>query len=120
MLRCGGVAEPGHDATQVQLHPLMLWAWRATTAMSIRCPVVAGSADVLELEDPRVVLIIGVLVGDQLHTTPRIRAHERGSWLLPDQRPVVRVADPEGLHLWLMSKTSMPLQRLMSACLHTI
>src|SRR5688572_24687818 len=36
-----GVPEACHEAAQVQLHPLMLRTRWTTTAMTIRCPVVA-------------------------------------------------------------------------------
>jgi hypothetical protein len=48
----------------------------------------------LKLEDPRIVLIVKVLVGDQLNIATRLRTDQRGTRPLPYKRPVIRVAYP--------------------------
>jgi hypothetical protein len=93
MFRRTGVPEAGRDAAEEQLHPLMLRTRRATTVM-IRIPMTARATDRLELEYPRVVLVIEILVGDQFHVTARLGTDQRWSWPLPDDRPVIRVAHP--------------------------
>ena len=117
VFRRTGVPEAGRDATEVQLHPLMLWA-RWTATVMIRVPVTTRTADRLELEYPRVVLVIEILVGDQFHVTARLGTDQRWSWPLPDDRPVIRVAHPQRCRSRLMSKPRMPLTLWMSACLH--
>jgi hypothetical protein len=78
----------------------------------------AGTPHGLELEDPRVVLITEVLVGNQLNVTTRLRTDQRRTWSLPYERPVVRVSYPERRCPRLISKPSMVLPLWMSACLH--
>jgi hypothetical protein len=60
----------------------------------VRVPMTAGVADRLEFEYPRIVLIIEVLIGNQFNVTTRLGANQRRPWLLPHERPVIRVADP--------------------------
>ena len=72
----------------------------------------------LELEDPWVVLVVEVLVGDQLDLAARLGTDQRGTWLLPDDCPVVRVAYPERRRPGLVAKLSVPLPLWMSTCLH--
>ncbi len=74
----------------------------------------------LELEDPRVVLITGVFVRNQLDITARLWAHQRRTRLLPDERPVLRVTYPERCCSRLMAKLGMALPRWMGACLHAL
>jgi hypothetical protein len=96
----------------------MFWAWWTTATVMIRVPVTAGATGRLELEDPRVVLVAGILVGDQLDVTARLRTDQGWPWPLPHQRPVVGVADPQRRRSRLVAQLSMPLQRLMAARLH--
>jgi hypothetical protein len=117
VFRRTGVPETGRDATQVQLHPVMLRTRRTTTVM-IRVPMTAGATDRLEFEDPRIVLIIEIFIGDQFNITARLRADQRGPGLLPDECPVVRIAHPQGRSSRLMSEPGMPLTLRVSAWLH--
>jgi hypothetical protein len=119
VFRRTGVPETGRDATQVQLHPVMLRTRRTTTVM-IRVPMTAGATDRLEFEDPRIVFIIEIFVGDQFNITARLRADQRRSGPLPDEGPVVRIAHPQGRRSGLMSKPGMPLTLRMSARLHAL
>jgi hypothetical protein len=119
VFRRTGVPETGRDATQVQLHPVMLRTRRTTTVM-IRVPMTAGATDRLEFEDPRIVLIIEIFIGDQFNITARLRADQRRSGPLPDEGPVVRIAHPQGRSSRLMAKPGMPLTLRMSARLHAL
>src|SRR3712207_6821244 len=95
MFGCSGVAEFRHKTAQVQLQPLMLRARRTTTTVRVGRPVIAGDTDRLELEDPGVVLVAGVLVRDQLNVTARLRTDEWRTGLVPDECPVTRITDPQ-------------------------
>src|SRR4051794_37401683 len=116
--RCG-VPKTRHDAAQVQLQPLMFWTWWTANVL-LRYPVVARSANRLELEYPRIVLIVQVLVRDQFDVATGLRADQGRPWLLPDKCPILRVADPEGLRSWPMPKPGMVFPLRMSTCLHPI
>ena len=72
----------------------------------------------LELEDPRVVLVVGVLVGDQLDITARLRTDQGRPWPLPDERPVVRITHPQWRRSRLVAQLGMPLPLGMTAGLH--
>src|SRR4051812_1878639 len=87
---------------------------RRPTTMSIRGPVITRNSGRLELEGPRVVLVMKILVGDQLDVATWLGAHEGRSRLLPDQRPVIRIANPERCGFRLVTKLGMPLQPLMT------
>jgi hypothetical protein len=95
------------------------WTRRPTTRL-FGYPVVTRNADRLELEDPRVVLVGRVLVGNQLDITTRLRTDQRGTGPLSHERPVVRVADPEGCCSRLVSKPSVTLPQWMRARLHAL
>src|SRR4051794_25969614 len=72
VFRRRSVSEAGRQATQIQLHPLVLGTWW-TAAGCIGCPASTGNTEMLELEDPGVVLIMEILVGDEFDVAAWLR-----------------------------------------------
>jgi len=91
--------------------------WTAA-AVRVGDPVIAGGPVVLELEDPRVVLVMKILVGDQLDIAARLRTDQWRPWPLPDEGPVVRVTNPQGCCSRLVAQLRMSLALWMAAGLH--
>ncbi len=89
----GGVAELPGDPCQPRLRPLVLRRNRAASAIVV-WPVAAGAVYGLEPEEARVASVVQVLAREKFDLATRFETCQRRTRGLPDDGPVLRVADP--------------------------